>query len=124
MPFGSGRRIVLIAAFSCLACSHPPRESAASLASVLAPACGDPGDVLVFVSPAHPLHGQPVRVIAVADHLIDGQLTLSGARGVEPVVSGDRHGGPPYFWIDRVDAPSAGKWTATFARSDACEGAM
>jgi hypothetical protein len=140
MPFGSGRRIVLLVALACIACSRPPRESPATPAhasesapapapestpapeSAPAPACGDPGDVLVFVSPAHPLRGQTLRVIAVADHAVDASLTLTAARGGDPVATSERHGGPPYFWIARADAPAAGKWTATLARADACNG--
>jgi hypothetical protein len=98
-------------------------ESAPAPAPAPAPACGDPGDVLLFVSPAHPLRGQPLRVIAVADHVVDARLTLTAARGGDPVATSERHGGPPYFWIARADAPAAGKWTATLARADACSGA-
>ena len=143
MPFGWGRRILLFAALTSTACSRPPRESAASLAPASAsapapssaltpvqappapaPACGDAGDVVVFVSPAHPVRGQPLRVVAVADHLVDAQLTVTGVTGAagDPVVTAERHGGPPYFWSDRIDAPAAGKWSATFARTDACGG--
>jgi hypothetical protein len=126
-------------------CSHPARESLATHAAPLLapssqpagplssappapvppspppPACGDAGDVLVFTSPEHPLRGHPLRVIAVADRIVDAQLTVSGAGGSSSIE--ERHGGPPYFWTARVEAPARGKWTATLSRSPACGGA-
>src|SRR6202522_4130655 len=35
------------------------------------PACGDPGDVLIFTSPERAIAGQPLRVVAVSDRLVD-----------------------------------------------------
>jgi hypothetical protein len=91
------------------------------------PACGDPGDVLVFVAPEHPVRGQQLRVVAVTDHLVDAQLALSPPSGTKAdaasVTAAGREGGPPYFWVASVDAPAAGKWQATLARDAACGGA-
>ncbi|HEX3771177.1 MAG TPA: hypothetical protein VHV30_09950 [Polyangiaceae bacterium] len=161
MPFGSTRPFLLVVSLANLSslggvgCSRPPRDiapapvsSAAAIASAGSPvegpapsppapvappvpACGDAGDVAVFVSPARPQRGQPLRVVAVSDHLVDAQLTIAPARAdakdaagaADPVVGADRHGGPPYFWVARVDAPAAGAFTATFARTEACGGA-
>jgi hypothetical protein len=85
-----------------------------------APACGDAGEVLVFVSPEHPAKGQPVRVVAVTDRLVDGQLTVAGPDGAVVATASKRQGGPPYGWIARVDAPAAGVLHATLARDPAC----
>jgi hypothetical protein len=88
------------------------------------PACEDPGSVFVFTSPEHPVRGHALRVIAMADHLVDARLTVAGPKGVTTgAPTEERHGGPPYFWMQRIDAPTRGKWTATFTRSDACGGA-
>jgi hypothetical protein len=95
-----------------------------------APLCGDTGNVMVFVAPERPLRGKPLRVVAVSDRPVDARLTIAGPSAIasagkavaEPVSTSDRHGGPPYFWIAQVDAPRAGKWTASFARDEACGG--
>ena len=57
-------------------------------------------------------------MIAIADHAIDARLTVSGG-GVNTFTE-ERHGGPPYFWMERVEAPATGKWTAKLARTEAC----
>jgi hypothetical protein len=88
------------------------------------PACGDAGNVLLFATPAHPIKGQRMQVIAVTDKLVDARLTLSGpgAAAVDPVST--RQGGPPYAWVARVDAPAAGAWHATLSRDAACPAAV
>jgi hypothetical protein len=103
--------------------SAAPAPPASALASAPGPACGDAGDVFVFVSPEHPVRGQTLRVVAITDHAIDGRLTVTSTAG-STTSADDRHGGPPYFFIDRVDVPLAGKWSATVARSAACGGAV
>ena len=45
---------------SALALSAEP-PALARAAEPAPPACGDAGDVLVFVSPEHPVSGQPLR---------------------------------------------------------------
>src|SRR5580700_2813066 len=86
------------------------------------PACGDPGDVLLFATPARSIAGQPLRVVAVTDRRVDASLAIGGS--VAPFVADERHGGPPYFWIAEVDAAARGKLVATLARSGACGGAV
>ena len=68
------------------------------------------------------MRGRPIRVVAVTDHAVDASLVVTPASGAT-IASPERHGGPPYFWIARIDAPSAGKWSATLVRDDACGGA-
>ncbi|HEY8041622.1 MAG TPA: hypothetical protein VIF15_17575, partial [Polyangiaceae bacterium] len=46
-----------------------------------APACGDPGDIIVFASPEHPSYGQPIRFVVVSDHVVDAQLTVTPPAG-------------------------------------------
>ncbi len=86
-----------------------------------APLCGDAGDVFVFTSPEHPVRGRPLRVVAVSDRSIDAHLTVTGA-GTSSSTP-ERHEGPPYFWMQRIEAPTSGKWTATLTRDEACGGA-
>jgi hypothetical protein len=95
----------------------PPRppEPPASL-------CGDPGHASLFVSPEHPMRGQWLNVVAVSDHPVDAHLVVSGPARSTPVAAPERHGGPPYYWLARVEAPSAGTWHAALSRDDACGG--
>jgi hypothetical protein len=86
------------------------------------PACGDPGDVLLFSTPERSIAGQPLRVVAVADRRVDASLAIRGSGA--PLVAGERHGGPPYFWIAEIDVAARGKLVATLARTDACGGAV
>jgi hypothetical protein len=101
-------------------------QSDASVASAWtpAPACGEAGDVLVFVSPEHPMRGRPLRVVAVGNRLVDAELSLSSPSDARTVttVTASREGGPPYFWVATVAAAAAGKWQATLARAAACGG--
>ena len=71
------------------AAAPSPAEVPAPVASVAVPAapappapdCGDAGEVTVFVSPAHPVKGQPVRIVAVADRKVNAQLEVTGEDG-------------------------------------------
>src|SRR5580692_9737064 len=117
-----GTRAVPPLASSSSAAAAPSVSSSASASltapSPTPPACGDAGDVFVFTSPEHPVRGHPLRVVAVADHAIDARLTVTGAGA--STSTEERHGGPPYFWFERVEAPASGKWTATLSQSEAC----
>ena len=68
------------------------------------------------------MRGQPLRVIGLTDQEVDAHLVVTPAGGA-PISALERHGGPPYFWIARIDAPTAGKWSAALVRDDACGGA-
>jgi hypothetical protein len=59
--------------------------------------------------------------VAITDHAVDARLTVTGG-GITSFTE-ERHGGPPYFWIERVEAPATGKWTANLTRVEACGGA-
>ncbi len=89
-----------------------------------APLCGDPSkpvSALLFVSPAHPVKDQPVRVVAVTEQPLDATLAVGGST-TPPRTSHDREGGPPYHWLVQVDAPTGGKWQAQLTRDGACGG--
>jgi hypothetical protein len=92
------------------------------------PKCEDTKDVLLFVSPGTAWTGAPLRVMAVSDRPITGELRLvPGEKGrplasdAAPAVSSDvRRGGPPYFWIAEIEAPRAGVYDAVLSQK-ACE---
>jgi hypothetical protein len=78
---------------------------------------------LLFSSPERGVRGQPLRMIAVSERAVDAQLVIaSPARATN--VTRERHGGPPYYWLAQVDAPTAGAWHASLLRDDACGGAI
>jgi hypothetical protein len=109
-------------------------SAAAALPSALppplppAPLCGDPSkptSAFLFVSPEHPVRGQPVRVVAVTDEPLDASLSVQGASTTAPsapTTAHDREGGPPYHWLVEVSAPPAGKWQAQLTRDAPCGG--
>jgi hypothetical protein len=106
------------------------------------PLCGDPGSILLFVSPARPLRGEPVRLIAVSDRAVDAQLAIDApTRASAPrtatqtptatatptatqTPTTDRNGGPPYHWLLPLDPTTTGTYKATLTRSDACGGGL
>lgn len=144
-PRATAKLVSAFAAGAAVACSRSPRSpapdpmapSAQTAAATPPPAapsttarasepppplCGAPGHVLVFVSPEHPVRGKPLSVVAVSERPLDAQLSLSPSSGGAPVVSRERHGGPPYFWLAQLDTPAGGAWRASFSRDDACGG--
>jgi hypothetical protein len=76
----------------------------------------------VFVSPEHPMRGQWMNVVAVTEQAVDGRLVVSGPARSMPVAAAERHGGPPYYWLARVEAPATGTWHAALSRDEACGG--
>lgn len=120
------------------------RTEAAEADRVGAPGgCGDPGNILLFVSPERPVQGRTLRVIAVVDRPIDARLALGKGPGAaardggspggadaaarEPaamVVESEAHGGPPYFWVAQVDEPADGRWQSQLLRSPECGGSV
>jgi hypothetical protein len=88
------------------------------------PKCEDPKDVFLFVSPGTAWTGAPLRVMAVSDRPIAGELRLiPGEKGrpvssdAAPAASSDvRRGSAPYFWIAEIDAPHAGVYDAVLSQ--------
>lgn len=72
--------------------------------------CDDAPGVTIFASPATPVQGKPVRVLAVSDNPLDGELRIAGAS------SSVRRGGPPFFWIAEAEAPGTGPLRASFVQ--------
>jgi hypothetical protein len=85
--------------------------------AAVAPACGDAGEITIFVSPERPAKGRALQVVAVADRRIAGSLSLHGEVGAAAATVG---AGPPYYWIQSVSDPKAGKAGATFTSGEAC----
>ena len=74
------------------------------------PTCEDAPGVFVFTSPAAPVAGKPLRILAVTDKPLVGELRAGPSR------SATRRGGPPYFWTIEVTAPPAGALDAVFVQ--------
>ncbi len=66
-----------------------------------------------------PWKGAPLRVILATEKPLDGELSLIAPNGHIAAASGDRHGGPPYFWYAEVASPAAGTWQAMLVRDGA-----
>lgn len=77
--------------------------------------CDEAPGVFLFASPATPVAGTPLRILAVSDKPLVGELRIGPARSEE------RRGGPPYFWTTEIAAPAAGSLQAVFAQR-ACGG--
>ena len=92
------------------------------------PRCEDPKDVFLFVSPGTAWTGAPLRVMAVSDHPLTGELRLvageknrpTAADATPAAASSIRRGGPPFFWVAEVEAPRAGVYDAVLTQK-ACE---
>jgi len=76
-------------------------------------ACNDASDIAVLPAPLVPWKGAPLRVLFTVEKPLDGTLSLVAPDGSVAATSGDRMGGPPYFWYAEVATPAAGTWHAT-----------
>jgi hypothetical protein len=81
--------------------------------------CEPPAELIILPSPAVPWKGAPLRVVFVVERPLEGQLSLIAPDGSIAAKSGERRGGPPYFWFAEVNTPAAGKWRATLTRTSA-----
>jgi hypothetical protein len=81
--------------------------------------CEDAAELAVLSSPLAPWKGAPLRVVFAAEKPLEGELSLIAPDGKVAAKSGERHGGPPYFWFAEVAAPAAGTWHAKLARERA-----
>jgi hypothetical protein len=81
--------------------------------------CEEPSAIAVLPSPVAPWKGAPLRVLFVAEHPLEGELSLIAPDENVSTKSRERLGGPPYFWLAEVDSPAAGTWRATLARDRA-----
>jgi hypothetical protein len=95
------------------------------------PKCEDAKSVFLFVTPGSASTFAPLRVMAVSEKPIAGELRIvsaSSAKGrssapgtAAPLASSDvRHGGPPYFFVAEIESPRAGSYEAQLVQS-ACD---
>lgn len=92
------------------------------------PACEDAKDIFLFVTPGRAWKGAPLRVMAVSDKPIAGELSIVSAKKRRPAdaeptpiaTSRVRGGGPPYFIVAEIEAPAPGLYEAVMKQS-ACE---
>jgi hypothetical protein len=81
--------------------------------------CDDAADLAVLPSPVSPWKGAPLRVIFALEKPLEGEFALIAPNGKVAARSGERHGGPPYFWYAEVASPAAGTWHAQLTRASA-----
>ena len=74
--------------------------------------CGDASDIAVLSSPLSPWKGAPLRVLFTSEKQLEGELSLIAPDGSVAAKSGERQGGPPYFWFVEVASPVVGTWHA------------
>jgi hypothetical protein len=77
--------------------------------------CEEVAEIAVLPSPLAPWSGAPLRILIAAEKPLEGELSLIAPDGSVAAKSGDRHGGPPYYWLAEVASPAAGTWRATLA---------
>ena len=122
---GSSRRSLLERVTNLVVLGAPPPPQLSARAKVhtfpplAAPAaeasCSDSTDARIFVSPARPVAGQPMRLIATTGKPVrDPALFLYGSDGT--LVAAEQHqlGGPPFTVWNRVPAAESGRYTALF----------
>lgn len=86
--------------------------------------CEPEPKVFLFVAPVQPAVGEPLRVLAVSDQPLEGELQLNERHDGGAAASaqgGPRRGGPPYFWTAEVTPKHAGSWAATWSQPG-CQG--
>ena len=83
--------------------------------------CGAASDIAVLASPIAPWKGVPLRVLVTSEKPLEGELSLIAPNGSVAAKSGERHGGPPYFWFTEVASPAVGVWHAQLVRGSATE---
>lgn len=88
-------------------------------------ACRRSGGAELFVTPAQPDSGRPLRVVATAsENPGPAAITLIDPSGTAHTPAMVQLGGPPYGYVAAIEAPAAGTWTAMFGDGDelrACE---
>jgi hypothetical protein len=77
--------------------------------------CEAAAGIAVMPSPLAPWKGAPLRILIAAEKPLEGKLSLITPDGSVAAKSGDRHGGPPYYWLAEVASPAAGTWRASLA---------
>jgi hypothetical protein len=114
--FAAAATPLWLIASACLISLFPVKSTQAQST---AGACEDAAELAVLPSPMAPWKGSPLRVVFAAEKPLEGSLSLIAPDGSIAAQSGERHGGPPYFWLVEVASPAAGTWQAKLARSGA-----
>ena len=106
---------------AALAAKHQAKAHTKAKPKAPAPiaTCQDEAGLALLSTPMAPWKGVALRVIFTAEKPLDGELSLIAPNGHIAAASGDRHGGPPYFWFAEVASPAAGTWQAMLVRNDA-----
>lgn len=74
----------------------------------LAP-CEDSPDIAIFTSPRSPKAGEPLRVVAVAEHAASASLRIE-QDGNSRHTTSERRGVIPSWWYAEIENPSAGQY--------------
>jgi hypothetical protein len=90
--------------------------------------CEDSKGIFLFITPGTAWTGAPLRILAVSEKPITGELRIVPAEkgrpaktDATPLVSSDvRRGGPPYYWIAEIESPKAGLYDAVLTQK-ACD---
>jgi hypothetical protein len=122
---GSSRKSLLQRLTSLMVLGGPPSPALGTRAQMRAlprlqvpetdAPCQDSTDARIFISPARPVAGTPLRFIATTEHpLAAPALWLFGPDGALIPEPRHRLGGPKVSVWSSVDAPSDGRYTAIF----------
>ncbi len=84
--------------------------------------CWDALQIAALPAPLAPWKGAALSILVAAEKPVEGELSLIAPDGNVAAKSGDRHGGPPYYWFAEVASPVAGTWHATLTVQDAPAG--
>ena len=110
---------LLLIAGVFLVCLFPVASARAESSSG---SCEEAAGIAVMPSPLAPWKGAPLRILIAAEKPLEGELSLIAPDGSVAAKSGDRHGGPPYYWLAEVASPAAGTWRARLALDGATAG--
>jgi hypothetical protein len=82
--------------------------------------CKDTVDARIFVSPARPIGGKPLRMIATTDRAAKAQsVFVFDPEGKLLSTDNTRLGGPPFGFVARLPRAEAGRYTVLFRDGDA-----
>jgi hypothetical protein len=111
--FAAAATAVLLTLGAFVAVALSPTDARAALFG----SCDEGAGIAFLPSPLAPWKGAPLRVLAVAEKPLDGELSLIAPDGSVVAKSRGRYGGPPYSWLADVATPAAGTWQAQLTTS-------
>src|SRR5262249_60140830 len=86
------------------------------------PAGGAAGESALLPSRGARGRAARLRVMLVTKRSLKGEFSRPGPEGGGAPPSGEREGGPPYFWFAEIKGPAAGSWHATLTPQQAGAG--